>query len=138
MSDFNVRPPTSQHHPPPSTSPTSIPHRCAGIQDIEIARMSVQICQNNVLRRWEIRSIRAGIGIEEVTGERQFTFFRHHRHPSTHPSSNDLPLLHASTIVTLIPLDLRRPRHPSTSPPPLEDLQYGTQSLKNRIEVIVR
>ncbi|KZS95639.1 hypothetical protein SISNIDRAFT_464634 [Sistotremastrum niveocremeum HHB9708] len=41
-----------------------------------------------------------------------------------------------SAIVTLIPLDLRRPRHPSTSPLPLEDPQYETRSLKKRIEVI--
>ncbi|KZT31103.1 hypothetical protein SISSUDRAFT_1068097, partial [Sistotremastrum suecicum HHB10207 ss-3] len=56
---FILRPSTPQPHPPPSTSPTSIPHRCAGIRYMKMARMSVQICHNDVLRLWEIR---AGIG----------------------------------------------------------------------------
>ncbi|KZT31745.1 hypothetical protein SISSUDRAFT_1067503 [Sistotremastrum suecicum HHB10207 ss-3] len=56
---FILRPSTPQHHPPPSTSPTSIPHRCAGIRYMKMAQMSVQICHNDVLRLWEIR---AGIG----------------------------------------------------------------------------
>ncbi|KZS86734.1 hypothetical protein SISNIDRAFT_491694 [Sistotremastrum niveocremeum HHB9708] len=116
---FNLRSSAPRHRPPPSTYRTSILRRCTGIQNMKMARTSVQICHDDVLRRWEIRA--AGLEV---------TVFRHHRHSSTHPSSNDIPLLDLSTVVTLSPLDILRPRHPLTAPPPLEDPPYETRTLK--------